>query len=321
MAHRVSVGLRAGPHCGGLGGIWGYWGPGTEFALRAAMRNFPLLASGPALALAFQGCLIATNDAPERDAPPVANNAREAWPTVPQNVPALGAEQVLEACAIAGQCMPEASTTPQETMLGLIDLCVSQIAWSAERAIPLSALGPQSEERAEVFVACISSASDCGAVNGCRTERPSFIGCEEVGCSAVGTHQISCEGKVASFQGENGTWQRDCERALAQCDPKSPTGCTDRLPTSCPAEGSRADRCEGSIRLGCDGTDRVSYRDCARLGGVCAEDAGTTDCVYPNPSAECVSEPPLPSACNGTSVEACVAGQRVSVEAPGICGG
>src|SRR5512134_3668636 len=99
-------------------------------ALGQSMKNRTLV--GLALLSAF-GCAHESkpDTGPEG---PVANNANEAWPTQPANVPLVSGEEILEACATAGSCSPEVGDlTPQER-IGLIDLCVHDAVFSAERA-------------------------------------------------------------------------------------------------------------------------------------------------------------------------------------------
>src|SRR4029078_4079160 len=113
--------------------------------------------------------------------------------------------------------------------------------------------------------------ADCAAVNACLSTREVDLYCEEDGCRPRDNvpFAVACDGTIATMTKSGVTGKRDCALALAACDPKSPTGCTDRHFSSCPEGGVRSDHCDGDVRLGCDGGNQVSYRDCARLGGVC----------------------------------------------------
>ncbi|MBW2459729.1 MAG: hypothetical protein JRI68_34885, partial [Deltaproteobacteria bacterium] len=206
--------------------------------------------------------------------------------------------------------------------LGLIDLCVHDAVFSAERAIPLSGF-VRRNERVELFVSCTLTASDCDEVNACATERQVDMYCEEAGCRPSGgaSYQVSCNGTTAVLEGGAVTIERDCARAFAQCDAASPTGCTDRHWSACPEDVERANRCDGTIRLGCDGNDQVSYHDCSRMGGQCGTTTGGGEgCIYPEPTdAECVGETPPGAQCEGSELSVCVNGRRVTVAAAELC--
>jgi len=253
---------------------------------------------------------------------PVAHSAEEAWPEAPQAVPPITHEDIARACVVAGACIPENEGIDHESMLGLIDLCVHDAVFSAERAIPLSGF-VQRNERAERFVSCTLTAADCDGVNACATERAIDMYCEEAGCrpSASASYEVSCVGTTAVLAAGATTVERDCALAFAVCDGASPTGCTDRHPSACPEGDDRADRCDGNIRLGCDGSEQVSYRDCTRMGGLCGSlTGGGEGCIYPGPvAAECVGEATLGAECDGTQLRVCVNQRRVTVEAAEIC--
>ena len=252
---------------------------------------------------------------------PVATDAAEAWPAAPTNVPVISAEDVLKACSIAGACSPEVMQDDVSTRMALVDLCVSDGIFSAERAIPLSGFS-NANERVEQWVHCVLDKSNaCDLVGDCRTERDSSIGCQEDGCDAPTGVKVSCNGAVAAIEGNGKSVTRDCALAFAQCDTNSPTGCTDRHYTQCPASGSKADRCDGNIRLGCDAFNQVSYHDCTRLGGSCgAAPDGSQDCVYTGtPAPECAGDRIKPSECTGTKLSSCVNGRRLELESA-LCG-
>jgi hypothetical protein len=245
---------------------------------------------------------------------PVAANATEAWPTQPLHAPVISREGILLACATAGSCYPGAfEVTPYERT-ALIDLCVSDAAFSAERAIPMSGWGAHDNERVEFWVDCVLDANDCSTVDACRTKRNEHISCEENGCHTWVDFEVSCNGSIATLTGEGQKFTRDCSRALAECDPQSPTGCTDRHYSKCPDDIDTHDRCDGNVRLGCDAQGDVSFHDCARMGGTCGlSENGTQDCLYPGGiSLECQASEP--ASCDNGTLSACVNGNRVAIE-------
>lgn len=285
--------------------------------------------------LAAVMALSACSSAPVEETPagpvgPVAANAAEAWPDAP-SVPAVTHQQIAQACERAAECIPDtmiqpcvksgACTDPQgklshEELLALIDLCVYDATFSAERAIPLSGFSKRNE-RAEYFVDCTLKAADCGGVSACVSDRMDAIECQEDGCRATRKLTVTCNGDVATLDDGTTTATRDCSRAYAQCDPKSPTGCTDRLYSAC-ADPSLGDHCDGNIRLGCDGADQVSYHDCAQMGGSCQTVEGRGQCVYPTSDADC-GDTAAPAACTGESLGVCVNGERIDMDAPALC--
>ncbi|MEZ4225694.1 MAG: hypothetical protein R3B13_32380 [Polyangiaceae bacterium] len=258
---------------------------------------------------------------------PLASNAAEAWPDVP-TVPAITHEQIARACVRAAECIPNdlfqqcptcfsssGELTP-DVVLALVNICVFDAKFSAERAIPLSGFSKRNE-RAEFFVDCTLKAADCGGVSACVSERFDAIDCQEDGCRATRKLSVTCNGDVATLNDGTTTATRDCSRAYAQCDPASPTGCTDRHFSAC-ADPALGDRCDGNIRLGCDGAEQVSYRDCAQMGGSCQPVNGRGTCVYPKQDAECADDA-TDAACSGQSLGVCVNGERVTVDAAAIC--
>lgn len=250
---------------------------------------------------------------------PVAENATEAWPTQPNDLAVLSSEELLEACATAGSCSPEVAALPAEARIGLIDLCLHDAVFSAERAIPLTGWN-QSNERVEFWTSCVLGANDCATVEACRTARNESITCQEDGCRASVELDVSCNGAIATLTADGKSTTRDCSRAFAECDANSPTGCTDRHYSVCPDDIDTHDRCDGNVRLGCDGAGQVSFHDCTRLGGACGLAAdGTQDCVYPGPiSLEC--EASEAASCTGSTLSACVNGRRISIESS-FCSG
>jgi hypothetical protein len=258
--------------------------------------------------------------APETPIGPVAKNAAEAWPERPQNVPAISAKQIAEACVLQAACIPAEEGVDRNALRSLVDLCAHDAAFSAERAIVLSGF-VQRNERAEFFVDCTLKTTDCNATRACATERPDHIYCEEDGCRLQGSasYSVSCSGDIATLSAGSESVQRDCSRAFAQCSETSVTGCTDRHFSACDEIGIQAgDRCDGDIRLGCDGATQVSYRDCSRLGGSC-EQNGRGACVYPDADVRCTADKKPPPQCQGAELSLCVGHAWVTVDAPAVC--
>lgn len=276
-----------------------------------------------ALALAAIGCgsIDQETKGPKPEGP-IAENASEAWPKAPSAVPAISPVEIATACARAGECIPDLDTFTQQEKMALVDLCVFDATFSAERAIPLSGFAKRNE-RAEYFVRCTLDAADCSAVNACASERDDRIGCQEDGCRFLGgkTPVVSCSGSVATLTVGGSSFTRDCALAFAECDTESATGCTDRPFTACPPDAPKADRCDGNVRLGCDGAGQVSYRDCSRMGGTCQTAGDVGACVYTGATPECDPDgetPPAPASCDAGTLSVCVNGERLSL-ASGLC--
>lgn len=283
-------------------------------------------------ALLSSGCVVTTSDngntggsagtggtggTTQNPVGPVAHNASEAFPDKPASVPVLTAKDIVQACATDVACsMSGAKYTQQDRLTG-IAMCLDNVTWSAERAIPMSDLSLKNE-RAEYYVGCVNQhAGDCSAVAQCSSGRNPDIACQEDGCRGPSGAQVSCQGSVATVDGT----PRDCSVAYAACDPSSPTGCTDRHYTACPAGGTHADHCDGNVRLGCDGAGQVSYHDCSRMGGTCGTmPDGHQGCIYTEGTADpgCANNTKLPS-CSGTTLAACVNGRLMTVDAPDFC--
>lgn len=252
---------------------------------------------------------------------PVARDAGEAFPDRPADVPAITPAQIASACAESAACIPDRGQYTKNDLYGLIALCVEDARWSAERAVPMSDLS-NDNERAEYYVTCVlDHAGDCNAVNACRTDRDPSITCQEDGCAGPASTTVSCDGTVAHITIDGTTTERDCARAYADCDPSSPTGCTDRHYTACPADGDHADHCDGDVRLGCDGLGQVSYHDCARLGGHCGDTGGGAQgCIYPGTADPgCSGDTPAMPACSGDQIAVCLNGRRVTAPAAALC--
>jgi hypothetical protein len=287
---------------------------------------FASLLAVPVLPLAMQGCTFDVVDVgPEDKKPPigpVAKNARAAWPDRPENVPAITSEDIARACVESAICGPE-TTGLRIDALRFVSLCVDVLTWSAERAIPVTGL-LNWNERAEYFVRCqLDHTGDCTAQKSCSSDRGPGILCEEDGCRVTGSaFQVTCEGSLAKMQSGEVSFDRDCARAFAVCDPLSPTGCSDRQFSACPADLGSSDRCDGDIRLGCDRNGQVSYHDCTRMGGRCGTTPEGEACTYSSPSSPECSDPKQPApACAGSMLAVCVNRQRVTLSAPGVCPG
>lgn len=280
------------------------------------------------VALVANGCVVNTSDGGDPGAAggsgarnpvgPVAHDASEAFPDKPASVPVLSAEQILRACATRVACAMSGSEYTQDGRMYALALCVNDVTWSAERAIPISDL-EQKNERAEYYVDCVNQhAGDCAAVARCGSDRAPSIYCEEDGCRSEAPADVTCQGSVATVDGT----PRDCARAYAACDASSPTGCTDRQFTACPAGDPHVDHCDGNVRLGCDVAGQVSYHDCSRMGGTCGPMGdGHQGCIYTEGTADpgCADGSRFPT-CSGNTLAACVNGRLVSAEAPGLCG-
>lgn len=252
---------------------------------------------------------------------PIAHNASEAFPNKPVSLPAIDATGIVKSCALYTACTAPSNQSSQADLLFGEGLCIGDVTWSAERAIPVSNLTSDAE-RAEYFVQCvIAHAGDCQAISACAASRSSDIYCEEDGCRGPSGAQVTCQGTVATVHAGSDTFTRDCALAYAKCDPSSSTGCTDRPFTRCPPGGNTADHCDGNVRLGCDSLGQVSYHDCARMGGTCGTlPDGRQGCIYNGgvTDPQCASGSAEPS-CSGSTLSACVNGQLVSADAPEVC--
>ncbi len=284
------------------------------------------------IALLASGCVVNASDngnaggtggsggSAQNPVGPVANNASEAFPDKPASVPALTAQEIVQACATDMACAMSDAKYTQKDRLNGIALCVTNVTWSAERAIPMSDLTFKNE-RAEYYVGCVNQhAGDCAAVAKCSSGRDPDISCQEDGCRGPAGAQVTCQGTIATITAGSKIIKRDCALAFAECDPSSATGCTDRHFTACPANGTHADHCDGDVRLGCDAAGQVSYHDCSRMGGTCgATPDGHQGCVYTDgtPDADCVAGK-LPT-CNGSTLGVCVNQRLVKVDAPQLC--
>ncbi len=250
-----------------------------------------------------------------RDDGTVDVSVQDAWPNRRAEAPALTAEEIAGACTLLAACYSEDTgdaendRTNREMLLHLCLMPEAFMFWE-ERAVPTSGIN---ERWAFEARAILEAGADCDAIVAIQTERPSQIRCEEAGCwwSSIEDPipSVSCEGTVSTLSSNGQTYERDCARGLQDCDPNSPTGCTDRAPTACTPPAK--DRCEGDVRLGCDGNGRVSFHDCTRLeGGRCAETDDGVKCVYPD-AEECE---PGDGSVSADVLSVCVLGRMVDVD-------
>lgn len=230
----------------------------------------------------------------------------EIWPSRVAEPAPLTPDEVGLACSVLARCAGKDDAERFE----LLGFCVSNgdFGWAfwEQRAVPTVGKNERFTFEAR---AAIAHQDDCAAVLATTTPRPSPIYCEEDGCWWMDASRplptVTCAGDVATLSTEGQTWTRDCSHGLAQCDPGSPTGCTDRPPLGCDPKAN--DRCDGDVHIGCDRTGRVSFRDCARVNGTCAIQGTSAVCV---PKAtECDAAP----TCTGNTLSLCVAGTKTTV--------
>jgi hypothetical protein len=275
------------------------------------------------------------NPKPVDDAGRVAVTAKEAWPNRGDGLPPLTAQQLADACALIAACKLNDDGTPlsDADQAKLTDTCARGTApmnGKEEREIPQEG---QNERFVVEALHVLAAPHDCASIRAQGTKRPVEILCQEDGCWWQSTAPptacckpiptVTCAGDVATLVTEGLTVVRDCAAAVAKCDPKSSTGCTDRAPVGCDPAGS--DRCDGDIKLGCDGEGRVSFHDCARYpGGTCVSgDAGvacdlhndkcpaTAGCVDGDKLAVCVAGTTMTVGCGALGMAGCAKGHCV----------
>lgn len=238
------------------------------------------------MGLILLGCSDGT--APKKTTPPpppipasnclVAHNAAEAWPSRPSELPKLTHEEVVQACSAYLACKPPDVEDPYSlnewvtALEGIAEWSIPIIGYPVAR--PVTAGFPLTvySERVEFFVSCVESGADCEAIRHCLTPLPGDFGCTDEGCWSERPYKVTCNGTIATITSGSNSFQRDCARAYATCDPTSPTGCTDRPLSCCPTVGTLT-RCDGDISLHCDAFGSVRYHDCSRLGGTCRASA------------------------------------------------
>lgn len=233
--------------------------------------------------------LLACADKPRRDeAPPpqsspwdrrcegpIAANAAEAWPSHPGDLPRLTIPAIERACDAYLACVPSNLDAPFASRAD----CSFLVGVAAHVAAPIRDMSltgnatTNYQERAEFFVSCVHSASDCAEVSQCLTP--------DGGDGYSKRHDVTCAGSIATYTDGSNRYERDCSRAYAECDPTSVTGCTDR-PRSCCPTGRRATRCDGSVLLECGDDGALIYWDCSRLSATCdvSNSAGGSGCIY-----------------------------------------
>ncbi len=232
----------------------------------------------------------------------------------------LSREEWGRACVISGGCTPlaadggddVAATRSQYTTSCTADPNASEAAVIPMRLLD-STFGWVADERWTYFARAIEPlGGDCAAVRAALTEPAPRVLCTEAGCDwnesgNVAPPLVRCDGDVATLLTSDGPVVRNCATAFARCDDTSRTGCTDRRPTSC----SRGDfaRCDGDIVLGCE-DEKVTFIDCSRHAGVCAEHALGANCVYPD-AGECSA---TDERCDGDSIELCVQGNPIAFD-------
>lgn len=240
----------------------------------------------------------------------------EAWPKRRSEPSKLTPSEVARACAIYAACSNEGDALRGEDadFVGALALAscyngsVGVLSTNAEqRAIPLV----DHNERWSYFVrAVLETGGDCMEVQSALSQLDENIACEEDGCWWSGDRQptVSCEGSVATLRHGVVVTQRDCARSYTECDPSSPTGCTDRPLLRCSSD-ALLDRCDGDVRLGCDRCGLVAFRDCSWNGGTCVETKEGAHCESPKDTCGDIQP-----GCDGTRYRTCVFGQAIDVD-------
>ncbi len=227
----------------------------------------------------------------------VATTAREVWPALASQPKLPPPAELARACVRLHSC----------TLFPMKD-CLAPPP-SEENGVPF---GTSNERVLFLVLAALDPANDCAALKKLQTERSPSIKCESHGCEWLSATDpvptVTCAGTVATLTAKSGTSTRDCSHAFAECDPASPTGCTDRPLIKCPSTAT--DSCDGDVQLGCRQIGFVSFRNCALYGGTCEPTgmAGNATCTY---AETC---PTVPPSCNGTAARVCTMGQTVEVD-------
>jgi hypothetical protein len=200
--------------------------------------------------------------------------------------------------------------------------CAMTINADEEFAIPVGSrspdLLPPADVRWSYFArAAIIANGDCARVRAALPERPAELVCGTEGCiwRAPSRPRVTCTGDVATLESEGSTFTRNCDFVHARCDETSATGCSDRQTHACDASVDNRDRCAGDIKLGCTVSGNISFSDCTRHGGRCADTADQLEafCEYPI-GAECGGEP----TCTGDQLSVCVLGHAITVDCPAL---
>jgi len=226
----------------------------------------------------------------------IAAGAKDIWPELGTQPALPAAAELARACVKLHSC----------NVVPLND-CTQAIA-SEENGVPYKATN---ERVLFLVLEALKPAVDCTALQKLVTQRPPAIVCESHGCEWVSNTDpvptVTCEGTVAKLVAKSGTFTRDCSHAFAQCDPQSPTGCTDRDLVKCPS--TAIDKCDGSVQLGCRQIGFVSLRNCGLYGGTCEPtgSSGNATCTY---AKKC---PFVASTCTGDLLEVCTLGETFDV--------
>lgn len=227
----------------------------------------------------------------------VKTTAKEVWPDLATQPALPPPTDLARACVKLASCnvVPLAS-------------CLNPLP-TEENGVPF---GTTNERVLFLVQRALETGVDCAALKALSTPRPAQIACESHGCEWVSQTDplpaVSCKGTIATIVSRSQTSERDCSHAFAQCDPQSPTGCTDRPLIKCPTNA--ADSCDGDVQLGCRMIGFVSLRNCALYGGRCAPTgmSGNATCVY---DKTCPLTAPT---CTGSTLRVCTAGESVDVD-------
>lgn len=173
--------------------------------------------------------------------------------------------------------------------------CAGNLAWKCAGGQPLA-------------LDCATLGLQCGLIAG-------NAGCgHPVACS--GPEGITCSGDTATIclkdkaKGFAGA-QITCGGLGLGCSPQADLGCTAKGEPDC-APATFVDHCEGNVRKRCKSSGTVASDDCGLTGETCfatKDAAGNqhTSCDY---GQGCDDAP----ACDGTRLEYCEAGKRVSYD-------
>lgn len=223
--------------------------------------------------------------------------AKDVWPELSLQPALPAAADHARACVMLQGC----------GVLPLAD-CTNAIG-SEENGVPYK----DTNERVLFLVlAALEPTANCPALRTLVTPRPKAIVCESHGCEWISSTdpvpEVTCVGSVATLKARSGTFTRDCSHAFAECDPRSPTGCTDRDLLKCPS--TAIDKCDGDVQLGCRQIGFVSLRNCKLFGGRCTPtgSAGNATCTY---DKTC---PFVANTCSGDALKVCTRGETFDVD-------
>jgi hypothetical protein len=223
--------------------------------------------------------------------------------TAAEAIPSLGTQPGLPPAADHARACVKLNSCTQLPL----EKCLQPDA-SEENNIPF---GTTNERVLFLIHEALKPGADCAALKKLETARATPINCESHGCEWISQTDpvptVTCNGDVATLTAKSATFTRDCAHSFAKCDPKSPTGCSDRPLIKCPSDA--IDKCDGDVQIGCRQIGFVSARNCALYGGKCSSMGtfGNATCVY---DKACTPSP----TCKGTAVEVCLGGTRISVD-------